>query len=661
MPAAGESSSSVELSPPPKSPESPGDAIVLNSSKTVTYPDLSSTPKSAAASSSKSGDVQPGDQPAKAPRKKRGRAATAEAKGEGTEKVAKAARKPRQTRKKAEAALNNTLASTEVAASSAPSNAPSLQQQTQPHAKGGGASRQPKITDLVASAPTPPTATATPTVQSPIPASTQIGSAPEAIPRSSIFKTESSSNSPSLHHLNQSPRLSGQPYDPIRASAFENPRPTSSAATPLQTSPVKAANRASASPSISSLIDPPSTSANPGFSYNASSRVSPSMSYVQPHLSPPNHMLGTHMAKAAPPTSSPKPSTPSLSASKPVAPANAMLGSAMDVDTESVCPPSKTTSRKPSIGTNTSSKAASPKPPRKEKEKNTTTPPLPPLPGSGTLSATLFGAQQSETTTAPTVILEVQLGSEGNKYVNFARLAEQQYGFNALHPRLAAQKERLARVAAAGAALENAAKSNGVSADEMSLDLSEGENDMSNVEMGGTGTGAGSAADGNGPQPRKKRRMKEDMYDKEDPFVDDSELAWEEQQAASKDGFFVYSGPLVPEGESPKVERYVAHFTPFLLINTNISSAPTAPWSNLLARVVVEEDVDAAAVAAQALVVEEQAVARALGAARPRASLASRKPSALRWKPRNRNASAWLLCCRNLPAVETPRVPMPWL
>ena len=54
--------------------------------------------------------------------------------------------------------------------------------------------------------------------------------------------------------------------------------------------------------------------------------------------------------------------------------------------------------------------------------------------------------------------------------------------------------------------------------------------------------------------------MKEDMYDKDDDFVDDTELAWEEQAAVSKDGFFVYSGLLVPEGEEAKVERYVLPF-----------------------------------------------------------------------------------------------------
>lgn len=157
---------------------------------------------------------------------------------------------------------------------------------------------------------------------------------------------------------------------------------------------------------------------------------------------------------------------------------------------------------------------------------------------------------------APTVILDVPLTGE-NQYVNFTRLAEEKYGFDALHPRLAAQRERLARVAAAGAALERAKKEggSGMSADEMSVDLSNDEGDNSNVEMGGV-VGSKSGEDAEKPA-RKKRILKEDMYDVEDDFIDDTEQAWEEQAAVSMDGFFVYSGPLVPEGEEAKVERYV--------------------------------------------------------------------------------------------------------
>lgn len=142
-------------------------------------------------------------------------------------------------------------------------------------------------------------------------------------------------------------------------------------------------------------------------------------------------------------------------------------------------------------------------------------------------------------------------------------MAEERYGFNALHPRLAAQRERLARVAAAGAALENANKSGGNSGsgDEMSVDLSDGEADNSNVEMGGVNDGeriqrsGEETGEGGVVKKPRKRTMKEDMYDKEDDFIDDTEMIWEEQAAASKDGFFVYSGPLVPPGQEPQVER----------------------------------------------------------------------------------------------------------
>jgi hypothetical protein len=83
----------------------------------------------------------------------------------------------------------------------------------------------------------------------------------------------------------------------------------------------------------------------------------------------------------------------------------------------------------------------------------------------------------------------------------------------------------------------------------MSLDLSEPE---SNVEMGGIKDEDSAAG-----EAKKRRKRKQEDYDKEDDFVDDTELAWEQQALMAKDGFFVYSGPLLTEGEKPAVERYV--------------------------------------------------------------------------------------------------------
>lgn len=46
-----------------------------------------------------------------------------------------------------------------------------------------------------------------------------------------------------------------------------------------------------------------------------------------------------------------------------------------------------------------------------------------------------------------------------------------------------------------------------------------------------------------------------EYYDVTDPFIDDDELLLQERTAASKDGFFVFSGPLVAEGERVRIEK----------------------------------------------------------------------------------------------------------
>jgi hypothetical protein len=238
----------------------------------------------------------------------------------------------------------------------------------------------------------------------------------------------------------------------------------------------------------------------------------------------------------------------------------------MDVDTESAAPSTSAKPAKKEKGTPTAtpSSAPSPKPARAAKD---APPPLPQ--GSGLITGALFGIDDSSNSSSkstPDIILHVPLRGESNKIISFARMAEEKYGFAALHPRIAAQKERLARVAAASAALEKNEKggkgtSAGESADEdLSVDVDRDSDADGDITMGGTGvngvsSGAelGLTADG---KKRRTRKKKIEDYDREDPFVDDSELAWQEQAAASKDGFFVYSGPLIPEGEKVQVERW---------------------------------------------------------------------------------------------------------
>jgi hypothetical protein len=181
----------------------------------------------------------------------------------------------------------------------------------------------------------------------------------------------------------------------------------------------------------------------------------------------------------------------------------------------------------------------------------------------------------------------VPLAGQNSQIISFARLAEEKYGFAALHPRLAAQKERLARVAAAGAALEKNEKGGAAreSADEdLSVDIDRDSDVDGDVAMGGTElTGADEKGDGK----KKRRRKKMEDYDRDDPFVDDSEMVWQEQAAASKDGFFVYSGPLIAEGEKIQVERYVSVVDFYLLFTNAILKTERMGRSNAAVVVVV--------------------------------------------------------------------------
>ena len=370
----------------------------------------------------------------------------------------------------------------------------------------------------------------------------------------------------SAHNMSPLPRPpSGQNYDPIRSSTVA-PRSGSPLASSTTLHRHVSQSHATASPSIHSMIDAsahPYSFPQPHKHQNGERPDSPPDS-KRPRLSPPLSIVPKQTSNL-----SPKESAPAFSET-PSVPTSAATPVAMEVDsdktsaatTSTATMPLKKPSPKPS--STVSSSSHSPKPTRPKDGAVAISS------GSGLLSGTVFGNgydNGGSEKTAPTVVLNVPLTSE-HQYVNFTRLAEDQYGFNAMHPRLAAQRERLARVAAAGAALENAHKlGNPGSADDMSVDLSDAEGDNSNVEMGGMNDGERHAGTKSGEEtgeagvvkkPRK-RTMKEDMYDKEDDFIDDAELMWEEQAATSKDGFFVYSGPLIPPGEEPTVERYASY------------------------------------------------------------------------------------------------------
>ena len=320
------------------------------------------------------------------------------------------------------------------------------------------------------------------------------------------------------------PRVTSM-YDPIRGSITVQD-PPQRAQTSVSYTPPRPVSRSGASP-ISSLIDPPMPSALPAPSPLRVSSASYDHHQMQVTQNPPI------------------PQQPST---------------AMELDGANDVGPRKT-----SIGKKASeppTRAGSPKPTRAKEQP-------PPAPaGKGLLSASVFGGEMSlfnktdVTATGPNIVLRVNLKDPNNQVISFARLAEEKYGFAALYPRQAAQKERLARIAAIGASLERSGSGSKVNSagesgddDAASVDIDRDSDNDGDVAMGGTNGAANSGTDA---EPKKKatRRKKVEEYDLEDDFVDDSEQVWEAQAATSKEGFFVYCGPLVPEGEKATIERY---------------------------------------------------------------------------------------------------------
>lgn len=392
------------------------------------------------------------------------------------------------------------------------------------------------------------------------------------------------------------PAVKRMAFDPVRSSSYDPVRETMVARDPYGTAGLASPraptsqmqNRASASPSISSLVDPPPT---------APKVVSP--------VPAPSSVQGTTQSRFQEPAS--LPTSPAQPARKPLPSLSAAAPKSTTVEIKKPAPPqmpqpktNETPKSKANDSTkNTPTANSSMAPPttvpasskkiaavqaqnRKEKKASSTSsspkmgslknalPDIPPLPGTNSDRSILdFGkAGPGEEFEAPSIVLTIPLNGESNKYINFMRMAEEKYGWDALHPRQAANRERKARIAAASAALEKQ-QSGRDSGEEEDQEFNASEDENSNVEMGGMKDHGGqtSGADATAPEKpkRKKRNWREDEYDKEDDFVDDSEMLWEEQAAAVKDGFFVYSGPLVPEVAKPAA-RYVA----LLMIETCI-------------------------------------------------------------------------------------------
>ncbi|KAK4463287.1 hypothetical protein QBC42DRAFT_266000 [Cladorrhinum samala] len=389
-------------------------------------------------------------------------------------------------------------------------------------------------------------------------------------------------------------------YDPVRETmATRDPYGTGPLASPRAPTTNQAVNRASASPSIASLVDPTPAmiSPRPSQSYTATASQARFQEVVSVPPSPSNNIRSTTAAASTPAPSMPKPvlvearrppppppaavttpaptsaATTSTTTSTAAAAAKQQEVKTTSFTTMSTIPSGSAASS--AIAAHSTGAAAQSKKiaavvqqtssakkarssgssPKINSLKDSKDAALPPLPGGTERSILDFGrAKPGEEIEAPSIALHIPIkAGENNKYVNFMRMAEERYGWDALHPRLAASRERKARIEAATLALEREKNGKESGDDEMEEDL-QSDADVSNVEMGGMGGPQMSGPEAAPAKPaRKKRNFKEDEYDKDDDFVDDSEMLWEEQAAASRDGFFVYSGPLVPEVEKPAV------------------------------------------------------------------------------------------------------------
>lgn len=178
----------------------------------------------------------------------------------------------------------------------------------------------------------------------------------------------------------------------------------------------------------------------------------------------------------------------------------------------------------------------------------------PPNPGVPVITPSKAAKAEDESSkTRPSICLHVPLqgvdGEKPNVVIDFMRLAEDSYGYEVIHPDIRSVLD-----------LGNDVDDNDDDDDNEDIDLM---TDRPRTAASGTAaatpgpstpnaTNAGTVA---APEKPKSRSKIEGKYDLNDPFIDDSEMLWEEQAASTKDGFFVFSGPLVQAGEQPEIER----------------------------------------------------------------------------------------------------------
>lgn len=143
---------------------------------------------------------------------------------------------------------------------------------------------------------------------------------------------------------------------------------------------------------------------------------------------------------------------------------------------------------------------------------------------------------------SPLVVLNVPLCAPGSRpgtlevVFSVARLCEDKYGWKGVHPDARYATEMLADMDSAS--------------DEEEEEEEESEEEAALLELA-----AVAAANERRRKAMALAARKVGKYDVNDPFIDDTEQFWDELAASTKDGFFVYWGPLVDEAKEKRKKR----------------------------------------------------------------------------------------------------------
>lgn len=199
----------------------------------------------------------------------------------------------------------------------------------------------------------------------------------------------------------------------------------------------------------------------------------------------------------------------------------------------------------------------------KKKDMNAVTPKprspkraLPTTKSPNIMSVLEKGKTDIKTLSRPDIIIDVPLSlddsnaylSEDNQVIfNFQKLIDEKYGIS--------KKAKVPKKNLTMNLLQNLSNNRSGSTLDDEINLSDDEDDFEEEESH-IPVKPAVPVNGKKPHPSKGKNLI-GKYDIEDPFIDDSELQWEEYRAATRDGFFVFFGPLV-ENEDSSAEAKLA-------------------------------------------------------------------------------------------------------